>query len=75
VYLIYLTACESPVYNIEYAADWRLVADPVLNASAMARLYINCWILEGDSETASCDDTRDIIETRSPTTQKSIEPS
>jgi hypothetical protein len=56
VYLIYLTACELPVHNIEYAADWRPIADLVLNACPMARLYTNCWIQEGDSETASCHD-------------------
>jgi hypothetical protein len=54
VYLIYLTVCELPVHNIEYAADWRLVADPVLNGSPKTRLYINYWLLEGASETASC---------------------
>jgi hypothetical protein len=56
VYLTYLTAFELPVHNIEHAADWRPVAGLVLNACPMAKLYINCWIPEGDSETASCHD-------------------
>jgi hypothetical protein len=58
VYRIYLTVCQLPVHTSEYAANWRLVGDPVLNATPKARLSINCWLPEGASGMASCHDKK-----------------